>query len=131
MGASASAVCLAVRYLGFCVSIGIINFFELYEKSRHYNAFQDHLTRVDPGVKQVVGTQARYLLARGMAPGPSGRAANKLLVNAVNGQGQLRFAMDYYEGMSLLLVAILLLIALFPYLNRTVVYLRSGRLSPA
>ncbi|MET3877899.1 beta-carotene 15,15'-monooxygenase [Chitinophaga sp. OAE865] len=131
MGASASAACLAVRYLGFCVSIGIINFFELYEKSRHYNAFQDHLTRLDPGVKQVVSTQVRQLQARGMAPGPSGKAAGRLLVNAVNGQGQLRFAMDYYEMMSLLLVAILLLIALFPYLNRTVVYLRSGRLSPA
>ncbi len=45
--------------------------------------------------------------------------------------GQLRFAMDYYEWMAVLLVAILLLIAVFPYLNRTVVYLRSRRLSPA
>src|SRR3954467_14929779 len=30
LGASASAFCLAVRYLGFCVSIGIINYFELF-----------------------------------------------------------------------------------------------------
>jgi hypothetical protein len=109
LGASASAICLGIRYLGFCVSIGIINYFELFEKSRHYNAFQDHLTKI----------------------GQATKASNKLLVDSVNGQGQLRFAMDYYELMSLLIVGILLLIALFPYLNRTAVYLRSRRLSPA
>ncbi len=131
LGSSASAICLAIRYLGFCVSIGIINYFELFEKSRHYNAFQDHLTRVDPMVRQYLYKQSTQLAAKSLSQGQSAKASHKLLVNGVNGQGHLRFAMDYYELMSWLIVGILLLIALFPYLNRTTAYLRSRRLSPA
>ncbi len=128
---SASAVCLAVRYLGFCVSISLINYFELWGKSRHYNAFQDHLTITDPMVRLNLQQQTERLAAKGMAPRQAAKAAHKLLVQGVNGQGQLRFAMDYYELMAWLIVGMLLLVALFPYLNRTVVYLRSRRLSPA
>nr|WP_236023430.1 beta-carotene 15,15'-monooxygenase [Chitinophaga chungangae] len=130
LGPSASAICLAVRYLGFCVSIGIINYFELFGKSSHYNAFQDHLTKIDPMVRLNLQKQSEHLLARGIMPGQTVKASHKLLIGGVNGQGQLRFAMDYYELMSWLILATLLLIALFPYLNRTVVYLRSRRLSP-
>lgn len=131
LGASASAICLAVRYLGFCVSIGIINYFELFGKSRHYNAFQDHMTRVDPIARQYLHKQSAHLAAKSMSHAQSVKASHKLLVGNINGQGQLRFAMDYYELMAWLIVATLLLIALFPYLNRTTAYLRSRRLSPA
>lgn len=131
LGPSAAAVCLAVRYLGFCISTGIINYFELFGKSSHYNAFQDHLSKIDPMVRPYLHQQAARLAARGLPQGRSAKAAHKLLTGSVNGQGQLRFAMDYYELMSWLIVATLLLIALFPYLNRTTAYLRSRRLSPA
>jgi hypothetical protein len=131
LGASASAICLAIRYLGFCISIGIINYFELFEKSRHYNAFQDHLTWTDPMVKQYLHKQSARLTNQSLAQELSTKASHKLLVNGVNTQGQLRFAMDYYELISCLIVGTLLLIALFPYLNRTTAYLRSRRLSPA
>lgn len=131
LGPSAAAICLAIRYLGFCVSIGIINYFELYEKSRHYNAFQDHLTKVDPMVRQFLHKQTIRLAAKGMLHGRAVKGAQKLLIGSINGQGQLRFAMDYYEMMSWLIVGTLLLIALFPYLNKTTAYLKSRRLSPA
>lgn len=131
LGPSAASVSLAIRYLGFCVSISIINYFELFEKSRHYNAFQDHLTRIDPMVRQYLQKQSGHLAAKGMAHGQSVKASDKLLVSSINGQGQLRFAMDYYELMSWVIIGTLLLISLFPYLNRTTAYLRSRRLSPA
>jgi hypothetical protein len=66
-----------------------------------------------------------------MVAGRAAKGADKLLVKAVTDQGHIRFAMDYYEMMSILIVLTLLLIILFPYLNRTAVYLRSRRLSPA
>jgi len=131
MGPSAAAVCLAVRYLGFCVSIGVINYFELWGKSRHYNAFQDHLALTDPNVLQVLRAHGGHLAGRGFPQGRAGKAAEKLLTDTVVKQGQLRFSMDYYEMMTWVLLGTLLLIALFPYLNRTMVYLRSRRLSPA
>ncbi|MDW9381477.1 beta-carotene 15,15'-monooxygenase [Chryseobacterium sp. JV558] len=131
IGPSAAATALAVRYLGFCISIALINFFELFEKSRHYNAFQDHLSAVDPAVKNFLHQQTAKLISRGMPEEKAVKAANKLLVGRMNVQNHVRFAMDYYEMMVWLLVASLLLIFLFPYLNRTALYLKSRRLSPA
>lgn len=130
IGVSASGMLLAVRYLGFCTSIALINYFELLEKSRHYNAFQDQLTKLNPAVQQTLARQSRRLASHGIQPQQAAKAAHKLLVQTLNRQTQLRFAMDYYEMMSWLLFGTVLLIAVFPYLNKTVVYLRSERLSP-
>lgn len=130
IGPSAAAICLAIRYLGFCISIGIINYFELLGRSSHYNALRDHLTKIDFTFRQTVQTHTQMLVARGMAPRTAARASNRLVVTGINRQAQLRFAMDYYELISWLIVGMLLLIVVFPYLNRTVIYLRSRRLAP-
>lgn len=131
IGASASAFCLAIRYFGFCLSIAIINYSELWERGRHYSAFQDHLSRLDPGVKQIFSQQPSHLLEKGLLQSQTLKATNKLLVTSLNGQTQIRFSMDYYEIMSWLLVGTLLMIAMFPRLNKTVAYLKSRRLSPS
>ena len=131
LGPSAAAICLVVRYLGFCVSIAIMNYFELYEKSRHYNAFQDKLTILDPMVKHTMNSNLDHLTDRGLMAVKPAKASAKLLVNSMNAQNHLRYAMDYYELMSFLLAGTILVIAMFPYLNKTVIYLRSRVLSPA
>jgi MFS family permease len=130
MGPSAAGVCLAIRYLGFCISIGIINYFDVAGRSNHYNTFREHLTKIDLAVRQTLQTQSHQLVARGMAPGAAARASNKLMVAGINRQAQLRFAMDYYELISWLCIGMLLLIVLFPYLNKTVVYLKAKGLAP-
>jgi hypothetical protein len=131
IGPSAASICLAIGYAGFCVSAAVISFCDLYCKSRHYNAFQDHLTKVDHPALSGLTLRSGKLQFAGMSPGRSTKGAHKLLVEAINKQGQIRFAMDYYEMMAYMLVTTILIIAIFPSLNRTVVYLRSRRLSPA
>lgn len=131
IGPSATSICSTMGYVGFCINAAILNFCELYEKGRHYNAFQDHLTRVDQFARQTLLVRSNHLLSKGLSLKQAAKGANKQLVNTVNQQIQIRFAMDYYELMSIMLVITLLLIALFPYLNRTAVYLRSRRLAPA
>ncbi len=130
MGPSAAAICLAIRYLGFSVSIGLINYFELFGRSKHYHAFCEHFSKIDLLLRKTVQVQSEYLVNRGMAPRAAARASNKLLADRMQRQAQLRFAMDYYELLAWLIVGILLLIVLFPYLNKTVVYLRSRWLAP-
>ncbi|VTR28350.1 Multidrug resistance protein B [Sphingobacterium thalpophilum] len=130
-GTSAAAISLAIRYLGFCASIALINFFDLYGKSRHYNAFQDHLSLLDYPLIRYMQTQTNVLLTKGLHSGLSGKATEKLLTATVHKQDQLRFAMDYYELIAWLIVGILLLISLSPYLSKTIVRLRSKRLAPA
>lgn len=131
IGPSASSICLAIGYAGFCASAAVINFCDLYCRSRHYNAFQDHLTKVDHPALSGLALRSDKLQSAGMSPARSTKGAHKLLVEAINKQGQIRFAMDYYEMMAYMLVTTILIIAIFPSLNRTVVYLRSRRLSPA
>lgn len=131
LGPSASSICLAMGYLGFCVSASVINYCDLYSKGRHYNAFQDHLTRIDYAAVGGLAVRSGRLQGAGLPAGRAGKGAYKLLVEAVNRQGQVRFAMDYYELMAYLLIGTILLIALFPSLNKTVIYLRSRRLAPA
>lgn len=131
LGPSAAAAALAIRYFGYAVSIAIINYFELFRKSMHYNAFQDHLTKIDPMVKNFLHKQNTKLSTKGMLEGISSKASEKLLIKNLTMQTQIRFAMDYYEMMAIFLLIIMVLIAIFPYVNRTRVYLRSRRLSPA
>jgi hypothetical protein len=130
MGPSAAGVCLAIRYLGFCASIGIINYFDLLGRSRHYNVFREHLTKIDLAANQMLQTQAHQLTTKGLAPGAAARVSNRLMAANISRQAQLRSAMDYYELISWLIVGMLLLIVLFPYLNKTVVYLRARGLAP-
>lgn len=130
MGASASAIGLTVRYLGFCSSIALMNFYELYSRGRHYSAMQDILTRTNPLVRQTLAKQTQHLIALGVNPQKASRLAQKLLANTVHIQSQMRYAMDYYEVMAWILAATILVIALVPYLNRTVIDLRSRDVAP-
>ncbi|RFM25764.1 MFS transporter [Deminuibacter soli] len=131
LGPSAAGFCLTARFMGFCTSIGLINHFELTGKSAHFNTFRDNITRLNPVVKQALAKQTRRLVSEGMPPAQAAKLANRLLVNNVNGQTQLRFAMDYYELMTCFIICILVLLMLFPYLNRTVAHIRSRKLIAA
>jgi len=130
LGATAAGVCLFVRCLGFIVSIALINFFELFSKSKHYNTFQDQFSRINPVAGQTIMKHSKALVAKGIHTGQAEKIANRLLVKSINTQGQIRFAMDYYQVISLLLFCTILLIALFPYINRTILNLRADQPAP-
>jgi len=130
LGSTAAGICLLVRYAGFSVSIALINYFDLSGKRRHYNAFQDTITRLNPLLKARLIANKQMLIAHGAAPDHAARLSNRLFLRSVNGQGQIRFAMDYFEMISCMLILTLLLIFLFPYLNKTVMYLRKGLPAP-
>lgn len=130
LGASAAGICLFVRCFGFFTSIALINYFELFGKSKHYNTFQDPLTRLNPVVNQTILKRTQYFIDKGIDTGKAEQLSNKLLIRAMDIQGQIRFSMDYYELISMVLILTLLLIALFPYINKTVIYLRSDQPAP-
>jgi hypothetical protein len=72
------------------------------------------LTILNPAVKSILSKQAGKLSAKGVNKDQIIRASDKLLLKKVEEQSLLRFSMDYYEMMSWLLFATLLLILLFP-----------------
>lgn len=127
LGGTASATGVFFRFTGFCTSIALINYFQLAKGSAHYNRFQQELSDVNPMVSQRLYSYQQLLTSRGMAPDQAARAANGLLSRSVNAQAQLRYAMDYYYFISWILVIIILLITLYPYINRTIVNVRGNQ----
>jgi DHA2 family multidrug resistance protein len=130
LGGTASAVGVFFRFSGFCTSMALINYFQLFRQSSHYNRFQQELTDLNPIVTQRIANYQQVLVSRGMAPDQAARVANSLLNRSVNAQALLRFAMDYYQIISCVLLFILLIIALIPYLNRTIINVKANQPAP-
>lgn len=129
-GATGSAVGIFVRFLGFCSSIALINYFNLSGQNAHYIRLQQELSVANPALIQRLEFYKQGLASRGMLNDQATKVANGLLSKSMLAQAQLRFAMDYYQLISGLLVFVILLIALFPSVNNTIVRLRSKQPAP-
>jgi len=129
-GTSASSVGIFVRFLGFSGSIALINYFQLFGQNSHYNRFQESLSALNPVAVQRLALYKQALTGRGVSPDQAVKIANGLLSKSIGAQAQLRFSMDYYQLISWLLLAVILLIALFPSINRTVIKVDENQPAP-
>jgi len=131
LGGTASATGVFFRFTGFCSSIAVINYFSITRQTEHLNKFQEQLNTTNVLAVQRLAGYKQALISRGMAPDQASRLANGLLSKSVHVQTQLRYAMDYYQFICWLIVLTILLIALYPALNRTIINLRTNQPSPA
>ncbi len=131
LGGSASATGVFFRFCGFCVSIAMINYYSISRQTEHLNRFQQELSTLDPALVQRINGYRQMLMGKGMGSEQASRLANALLSKSVHTQSQLRYAIDYYELMSWLILGVILLIALYPYVNRTIVNVKSNQPAPA
>lgn len=131
LGGTASATGVFFRFCGFCTSIALINYFSIVKQTEHLNRFQQRITALDPATVQKLSAYKQMLIGKGMPADRATTLANVLLNRSVHSQTQLRYAMDYYELISWIILAILILIALYPYLNRTIVNVKSNQPAPA
>jgi DHA2 family multidrug resistance protein len=129
-GTTGSAFGIFVRFFGFCTSIGMINFFQLYGQRDHYNRFQEQLSSLNPVAVQRLTQYKQALIGGGTAPDQAVKIANGLLNKSVGVQAQLRFAVDYYQFISWLILAAIVLIALFPSVNQTNISIKSNQPAP-
>jgi hypothetical protein len=130
MSDTAAGICLFVRCFGFYASIALINYCDLLKRGIHFNAFRDQLAGNNPLLKQAVLRQGKALIGHGLARRQVPAVANRLLVKQISLQAQLRSAMDYYALITGLIVFALIVIALFPYINRTVIRWRKDQPAP-
>ncbi|MHB8206290.1 MFS transporter [Mucilaginibacter sp.] len=129
-GNTGSAVGIFTRFIGFCSSIALINYFQLYSQSSHYNRFQDQLSSLNPNALQNLETYKSTLTNHGMLPEQTAKVATGLLNKSITVQTQLRFSIDYYHMISWLLAGVILLIAIFPSMNRTTTNTHSNQPAP-
>jgi MFS family permease len=131
LGGTASATGVFFRFCGFCSSIALINYYSIFKQTEHLNRFQQALSALDPALVQRVTAYRQMLIGKGMGSEQATRLANALLSRSVHTQTQLRYAIDYYELISWLILGVTVLIALYPYLNRTIVNVKSNQPAPA
>lgn len=129
LGASAAAACLAVRYLGYTSSIGLQNFFRLFEHAQHREVFRDQLQSGNPIFEDYVQQESHRVMQQGL-PFQEHTAALKLISERVNMQSFVRYGMDYYELMSMISISILLLILISPSLKSMYKKLKNNQISP-
>ena len=127
---TSAGACLLMRCMGFYFSIGLMNYFELFAKSKHFNTFQNKISAENSVAVEKLNTFKTVLLKNGSTAEYADKAAHKVLVNAVNAQNHIRYAIDYYEVICVMLVIILLIVALFPYFNRTKLIINKHQPSP-
>jgi len=124
LSSTAAGICLFMRCFGFYLSIALINYFELFSGSKHYNTFQFHVSKESAVFGQVFARYQEMLLSHGASPAGTARAGTKLLDGALKMQSRIRFAVDYYEMICILLVFTIILVSLFPYINKTLTSLK-------
>ncbi|WP_184547930.1 MFS transporter [Mucilaginibacter sp. FT3.2] len=129
-GNTGSAVGIFVRFVGFSTSIALINFFQLYGQRDHYNRFQERLSSLDPVAVQRLTDYKQVLISRGTAPDQAVKIANGLLNKGISVQAQLKFSIDYYHWMSWVIIGTIVLIALFPSVNRTTINVKANQPAP-
>lgn len=129
-GVSAAAICLMIRYLGYTSSIALQNFFKLFETLQHQEAFSNYLSRNNLFLQEYINRNAGSLADNGLLV-KENAAGLKLVLDRVKNESFVRYAMDYYELMSIISVFIILLILLSPSLTTMYKKLKSNIVSPA
>lgn len=129
-GTTGSAVGIFVRFLGFSCSIALINFFQLYGQQNHFNRFQDQISALNPVTVQRLADYKSSMVSRGIAPDQAVKIANGLLNKSITGQAQLKFCVDYYQCISWLLLATILVIALFPSNSKIAIKINDNQPAP-
>jgi len=125
-----AGVCLFVRLFGFYASIAFINYFDLLNRSKHLAALKEQFTAVNPLVKQTLAKQSKNLISHGVLKRQASGAANRLLAKQLTMHAQLRSGMDYFAIITVMIIITLVTIALFPYINKTVIRLKSSQPAP-
>lgn len=122
---SASATGVSYRFLGFAISMALISFFGLQQRSEHYHSLQQHVTQINPLATERIELYKQSMLKAGASQEQAAKLSSGLLYKAVGLQTQLRFSMDYYAIISGVIVVVMLLIATIPYLRNTIINFRS------
>jgi DHA2 family multidrug resistance protein len=129
-GNTASSIGVFFRFVGFCSSTAVINYFNLYNKSNHINRFQEQLSSLNLIAVDRLALYKRMLMGKGLPEGEATRVATGLLSRSVEMQAQIKANVDYYVFICYLLVVVILIIAVIPYLSRTIINLRSKQPAP-
>ena len=101
---------ISFRFLSFSVTIGLTNYFQLFNKSVHYNRIADSISSVNPLNDQTLQHFHQQVLSDGKDPALGMQLATKLYNNHIIHQINARASMDYYSWVIWGLLGVILLV---------------------
>ncbi|HWW43282.1 MFS transporter [Pedobacter sp.] len=122
---SVSFLGIGFRFVGFCASISLANYFQLYNKSTHYNWFRANITDLNPAMSETVVRIQEHIAWRGQDAKTAKVLSSGVLNKMVGEQVTLRASMDYYAAMIFALVVLILAILFVPRAKRGILAFRS------
>jgi len=119
-GNTGSGIGILVRFSGFCTSIALINYFQMERQRYHFNRFQEQLAISPQFLSERLSKFKLSFLSKGQPEDKASAIAFKLTEKTVSAQAQIKYAVDYYELISCLLVVIILAVILLPSIKNTI-----------
>lgn len=129
-GSTGSAIGIFIRFLGFCTSIALINFCQLWGQHDHLDRFKNEISQLDGAVLLRLDNYQKTLVSHGMTPDAAAKVSSALLNKTMLTQAQLKFSVDYYHIISWALVGLILIIALFPSAKPLPLKIDAGQPAP-
>ena len=122
LAGAVSFIGIAARFTGFCISIAVANYFQLFNKSIHYNRFRENITALNPAMDETINSIQASIANSGQDAATAKMLSSGMLNRAVTEQVALRAAMDYYGMMIWALSVFIVLLAVLPSARRAMLY---------
>lgn len=103
---------ISFRFLSFSVTIGLTNYFQLFNRSSHYNRTADYVTELNPFHTATIQHFQQQVLLDGKDAGLGTQLASKLYNTHILQQVNYRASMDYYSWAIWGLAGVILLVLL-------------------
>ncbi|MCW3466662.1 MFS transporter [Chitinophaga nivalis] len=116
-----SFVGISARFMGFCSGIAIANYFQLFNRSMHFNRFRTGITVIDPAVAARAADVQQQVLISGQELQAAKTAAAGSVNRVLAEQVALRASMDYYSMMCVGLIVVLLVLTIRPHAKEVLV----------
>lgn len=114
LAGSVSFLGIGFRFIGFCSSIAMANYFQLWNKSLHYNRFRENITAINPLVDGTNSSIRQSIALGGQDVATVQRLSTGVFNKMVSEQVALRASMDYYTMVIWALVVFILGLLFFP-----------------
>ncbi|RFS19072.1 MFS transporter [Chitinophaga silvatica] len=127
ISASASTAGVFVRFAFFSLSTASINYFSLFFTRIHANSLSENTSALNVQLGERLHLYQAALQGRGLMSDQAAKVAPALLDRAIQKQVYMKYAMDYYEMIAILILILMFMIIMAPYINRTIINVRSNQ----
>lgn len=124
LAGSVSFIGIGVRFVGFCMSIAISNYFQLFNNSTHYDKFRGGITVLNPIMNETMEAIRENVALGGQDAKTVNSLTSGIWNKMLSKQVFLRASMDYYEMIIWAILLLIMVLLLAPQGKRMILVLR-------